>query len=587
MTDVIDDAMSWEQRREMRRKKRQELLAEADKLVGNDDSVSTRISQHKPRLVDDEDDDYEKERLRRRKEREERRRKEREDMEKQLREEEEMRAERDKKREERRKQREAEREEAEREAEKETMEQLEAKEVTEEIENQIEENKIEEPEVEENKVEENKVEEPISQPPPQAKPVVRKFSQKTTPRKSASEDGESEVQRKLNEIKQKRQSADKKRFNRLSSTDASSETAAEKLKRLEERKLLREKQRLEEEEREKQEAADREAKHKEKLRLEREERERRRAEAEAKRQADRRKLSTKSEESGESGNTTPSRASTKSKNTAINEKVGQLNKHINDGSKPVKVAPVSSVKSDSLVSRVEKYAQQANKQEVKKGASVTGSSDVSDRKNKWESGAVYTSDRTTSSALRKDSKAGSLSARKNLWESGKVGSAASQPAKIDGGIKRVGGLSNLKNQYLKQAGTESNKPLRKDAPVTIKAGVMKSLDAWERGAVGGGPSRSASTKATTLSASGVNDRLNKWKNLTSEASANSAPKKSTEAKMIFTGVSQRKNVFESKPSVGEESNNANGHAEEAEENGAQIDNVEAEYGEECEAIGSD
>ena len=31
MTDVMDDALTWEQRRELRRKKRQELLAEADK----------------------------------------------------------------------------------------------------------------------------------------------------------------------------------------------------------------------------------------------------------------------------------------------------------------------------------------------------------------------------------------------------------------------------------------------------------------------------------------------------------------------------------------------------------------------------
>ena len=31
MTDVLDDSMTWEQRRELRRKKRQELLAEADR----------------------------------------------------------------------------------------------------------------------------------------------------------------------------------------------------------------------------------------------------------------------------------------------------------------------------------------------------------------------------------------------------------------------------------------------------------------------------------------------------------------------------------------------------------------------------
>jgi len=31
MTDVIDDNMSWEQRRELRRKKRQELLAETER----------------------------------------------------------------------------------------------------------------------------------------------------------------------------------------------------------------------------------------------------------------------------------------------------------------------------------------------------------------------------------------------------------------------------------------------------------------------------------------------------------------------------------------------------------------------------
>lgn len=31
MTEVMDDSLSWEQRREMRRKKRQELIAEADR----------------------------------------------------------------------------------------------------------------------------------------------------------------------------------------------------------------------------------------------------------------------------------------------------------------------------------------------------------------------------------------------------------------------------------------------------------------------------------------------------------------------------------------------------------------------------
>jgi len=33
MTDVMDEGLTWEQRRELRRKKRQELLAEADKCV--------------------------------------------------------------------------------------------------------------------------------------------------------------------------------------------------------------------------------------------------------------------------------------------------------------------------------------------------------------------------------------------------------------------------------------------------------------------------------------------------------------------------------------------------------------------------
>lgn len=35
MTDVIDDSLSWEQRRELRRKKRQELLAETDRYLTN------------------------------------------------------------------------------------------------------------------------------------------------------------------------------------------------------------------------------------------------------------------------------------------------------------------------------------------------------------------------------------------------------------------------------------------------------------------------------------------------------------------------------------------------------------------------
>ena len=31
MTDILEDSMTWEERRELRRKKRQELLEEADK----------------------------------------------------------------------------------------------------------------------------------------------------------------------------------------------------------------------------------------------------------------------------------------------------------------------------------------------------------------------------------------------------------------------------------------------------------------------------------------------------------------------------------------------------------------------------
>merc|ERR1719354_871577 len=90
----MDDALSWEQRREIRRKKRQELLAESDRLVGISRERSSRDYSV-------EDDDFEKERLKRRKEREE--------LGKQLQEEEEARFEREKKREERRRQREIER----------------------------------------------------------------------------------------------------------------------------------------------------------------------------------------------------------------------------------------------------------------------------------------------------------------------------------------------------------------------------------------------------------------------------------------------------------------------------------------------
>merc|ERR1712168_965248 len=89
-------------RREIRRKKRQELLAESDRLVGISRERSSRDYSV-------EDDDFEKERLKRRKEREERRKREREELEKQLQQEEEARLEREKKREERRRQREIER----------------------------------------------------------------------------------------------------------------------------------------------------------------------------------------------------------------------------------------------------------------------------------------------------------------------------------------------------------------------------------------------------------------------------------------------------------------------------------------------
>nr|XP_026689940.1 caldesmon isoform X2 [Ciona intestinalis] len=346
MTDVIDDSVSWEQRREMRRKKRQELLAEADRLVKKTDEVSSSPASTRISKYDDDDDEFEKGRQRRRREREERRKKEREELEKQLKDEEEARADRDRRREERRRMRE---EESKPEVESYTTSTVVSKVVETQddeygnheetetttvvqsteivvdypVENGDHDDKDEEKEAspapsesdhaeeeeEEVKIEERSQDEEEmtnghSETEPDAEPhksyktsvTTVTLTSKTTshPVESNDDAAHDEVQEKLNALKLKRQESEKKKYQTDSSQDDGD--AKSKLKMLEEKRKLREQKRLEEEEREKEEALKREAEYQEKLRIEKEERTKRRLEAEAKRQEYRKQLSKSDDE---------------------------------------------------------------------------------------------------------------------------------------------------------------------------------------------------------------------------------------------------------------------------------------------------
>ncbi|CAK8687691.1 unnamed protein product [Clavelina lepadiformis] len=305
MTDVIDDSVSWEERRELRRKKRQELLAEADRLVRKTEKSTTTSKLIHERTELEDDEEFERERLRRRREREERRRKEREELEKQLKEEEEMKAERDRRREERRKQREA------------------------------EENKHQQKEGNDLNIKSSHTTtigtEEVETFPDQTNEMlhtsVTKENVELIPLENShdeiDEGGDDEYDNESNNLKdsetfavvckpikndmsdeEERISENKQNLELQQSTqydlplklvkenaDDDAESVEERQKQLEERKTLRRIKQQEDELKEQEAATIREAKYQEQLCLEREERERRRANAETKRQEYRKQLS--------------------------------------------------------------------------------------------------------------------------------------------------------------------------------------------------------------------------------------------------------------------------------------------------------
>lgn len=596
----MDDALSWEQRREIRRKKRQELLAESDRLVGISRERSSRDYSV-------EDDDFEKERLKRRKEREERRKREREELEKQLQEEEEARFEREKKREERRRQREIERQKM-----TESFETnyygksaINSMQVTQE-QNQMnddlvkkeeelnnvktavkEQNVIDESEkvvvekpVEDLKVEaavESKVEKVPDQD--ESGDVLDKVDDEPIPdgsennnssnednvdsendseskvedmecldsekekvgnievEDSASNEGESDVgeiepnknvkpssesanvsidtkenfpklkkvEKKLNqtptttseneamkmlkELKQKRLNGAEKKI------EESKKISDDIYSKIEERRTEREKLKLEEEN-EKQHREEVDRKYQEKLRKEREAREQRRKELDEKKRENRELISSTEEV----------QLASKSKNSTISQKVGQLNKQIENAK--VKSIAVTPKMSENINSRMEKYSMSSNKNKEKQTSTqISITKNVSDTKNKWKSGEVYKKEEKKK-IPNKAILGASLNKRKNIFENGKNQSQPTTTKQV-----AVGGISNRKELYLKQA---EDKKENKDSSQSHanKSSKLKQLDKWESGQVTS--AKSPNKVAISISSSGLKDKMNKYKSLTQE-----------------------------------------------------------------------
>ncbi|XP_039256943.2 uncharacterized protein LOC120333677 [Styela clava] len=322
MTDVIDDTLSWEQRRELRRKKRQELLAEADKIVKPDKVTSSQITN------DDDSDNFEQERARRRRDREEKRKKEREELEKQLKEEEDARAERERRREERRRQREegdgmvskakdslsysykstiTTTERTTHDDDEDVVERT-VTEVTEAMSNGQDEyadqngehnESVEEEDVEvEVDVEEsNEIEEDDSHKTTYTSVTI------TTTKKSieqqSPEDSEEEEEKEEDEEEQKQSSSSSSE----NEHELEEPVAKSRADILQEKKMERERKRLEEEKREQEEKERIKQEHEAKMKAEREERERRMAEGEAKRKEFKKQSSLDPQSLSSKGNT--------------------------------------------------------------------------------------------------------------------------------------------------------------------------------------------------------------------------------------------------------------------------------------------
>jgi len=605
----MDDALSWEQRREIRRKKRQELLAEADRLVGISSERSTRDYSV-------EDDEFERERLKRRKEREERRKREREELEKQLQQEEEARLEREKKREERRRQREIERQKMEESSDIKNygklaistqvsqdqvklndnpIEKVEEIEITnasgkepklidetekivvedsatdkheikvepavqqkvdklaEQCENESEvvsedvndelivndgtENNntniedvvdfkdnskseigdMQTLDSDEKKSEETKSidrhsvtneetadvsesytshseklsleladvskDETVKEDFPKLKKVDKKLNQKPT---SSSEN---EAMKILKELKQKRQIYAEKKL------EENKKISDDIYNRIEERRTEREKLK-QEEEKEKQHKEEVDRKYQEKLCLEREAREQRRKQLEEKKQKSRDPLSSTEE----------TQLASKSKNSAISQKVGQLNKQIENAK--LKSVAVTPKMSENINSRMEKYSMSSYKNKEKQiPTQINITKNISDTKNMWKSGKVYKKEekkKTTSKAIL----GASLNTRKNIFENGKNQSHPTTNKQVS-----VGGISYRKELYLKQ--TEDKKE-NKDSSHSYanQSSKLKQLEKWESGHV---TSVKSPNKVTVnLSSTGVKDKMNKYKTLAQE-----------------------------------------------------------------------
>jgi len=597
----MDDALSWEQRREIRRKKRQELLAESDRLVGISRERSSRDYSV-------EDDDFERERLKRRKEREERRKREREELEKQLQEEEEARLEREKKREERRRQREVERQKMAESFEtnvygKSAINSMQVTQEQDEMNDNLvkkeeelntvktavkEQNAIDESEnvVVEKPVEELKVEAAVESKVEKApeqdesgdildkvddEPVLDASENNSSSNEdnvdsksdskskvedmecldseeekvknmgvedSESDEGETDVvgenepnqngepssesanvsvdtkenfpklkkvEKKLNEmptttseneamkmlkeLKQKRQIGAEKKL------EESKKISDDIYNKIEERRTEREKLKLEEET-EKQHREEVDRKYQEKLRKEREAREQRRKELDEKKRENRELLNSAEE----------IQLASKSKNSTISQKVGQLNKQIENAK--VKSVAVTPKMSENINSRMEKYSMSSNKNKEKQTSTqINITKNVSDTKNRWKSGQVYKKEekkKTPNKAIL----GASLNKRKNIFENGKNQSQPTTTKQV-----AVGGISNRKEMYLKQA---EDKKENKDSSQlhANKSSKLKQLDKWESGQV---TSAKSPNKVTiSISSSGVKDKMNKYKSLTQE-----------------------------------------------------------------------
>merc|ERR1712202_497 len=171
----------------------------------------------------------------------------------------------------------------------------------------------------------------------------------------------------LKELKQKRQIYAEKKL------EENKKISDDIYNRIEERRTEREKLK-QEEEKEKQHKEEVDRKYQEKLCLEREAREQRRKQLEEKKQKGRDPLSSTEE----------TQLASKSKNSAISQKVGQLNKQIENAK--LKSVAVTPKMSENINSRMEKYSMSSYKNKEKQiPTQINITKNISDTKNMWKS----------------------------------------------------------------------------------------------------------------------------------------------------------------------------------------------------------